>query len=210
MSSDSIALKVRKQTKAAPKLELPHGQPLSSAEVKKLRKFLATAATMQLNPREEASVSGIRQTMKTPRNISLSAEESASIDWIITRRHCELPPETIICSSAQINELWNFTECIGEGRLTPAAANFVNWIRQKVRMFRHDVVWLTPREAEHIEEIKLRFRQPGAWLRPIDQDGVEENDDPDGYPVEREDVDPFEQRLWESIDWNDRSEPALP
>jgi hypothetical protein len=202
MVSDSIARKVRKQTKAVPKLELPHGRPLSSSEVKKLRKFL-TAATTELNPAEAASVGGIRQRTKTPRNVSLSADESAIIDWIITRLHYELPPETIICSSTQIDELWDFTGCIGEECLIPATANFVNWIRQKVRLFRHDVVWLTPREAEIIEEIKLILRQPGAWSLP---DVVEEDDD----PVERDDVDPFELRVWGSIDWYDRLEPDFP
>jgi len=64
--------------------------------------------------------------MKAPRNVSLSAEESAIVDRIITRLHYELPPETILCSPAQIAELWDFTECRGEERLTPAMAYFVN------------------------------------------------------------------------------------
>ena len=148
--------------------------------------------------------------MKAPRNVSLSAEESAIVDRIITRLHYELPPETILCSPAQIAELWDFTECRGEERLTPAMAYFVNWIHQKVLLFRHQVVWLKPEEAEGIQEIKLWLSGPGDRMPPIDQDGVEESDDPDGYPVEREEVDPFEQRLWRSIDWFDRAEPEFP
>jgi hypothetical protein len=147
--------------------------------------------------------------MRKGKSVTLSNAESGTIDWIITRQHYELPQETTICSSAHIEELWNFTECIGEGRLTPAAVNFVSWIRQKVQLFRHDIVWLTPKEVESIEGIKLRFRERSAWQLPIDPDGVEENDDPDGYPVEREE-DPFESQVWHSIDWYDRPEPTIP
>jgi hypothetical protein len=53
-------------------------------------------------------------------SVSLSSEETETIDWIITRHHYELPLETIICSPAQIEDLWNFTnDTIGEGYLGP-------------------------------------------------------------------------------------------
>ena len=73
-------------------------------------------------------------------------------------------------------------QTIGEGRLPVKVVAFVNYIRWKIREFRHDVVWLTPDNVASIEGIKLHFRQRGAWHLPLDSDGVEENDDPDGYP----------------------------
>jgi hypothetical protein len=210
MSSVSIARKVHRQTKAAPKLELPHDRVLSSPEVRKLRKFLGAAAAMELNATEAASVDYLRHSMKTPRHVSLSADERAIVDWIVTKRHYELPPDTIICAPAQIEELWSFTECIGQRTSDPRCSEFFNWIRQKVRLFRHDVIWLTPWEFQSVEGIQQRFSQSGAWRLPIDPDGVEENDDPDFYPAEPDAVDPFDLHVWRSIDWNDRSAPELP
>jgi hypothetical protein len=131
------------------------------------------------------------------------------IDWIITRQHYGSAPNTTVCSSAQIEELWKFTnDCIGEGPPLKVM-RFLNWIRPKIILFRHDIVWLKPGEVESIEGIKLRFRPGGAWQLPTDADGVEENDDPDGYLVERVE-DPFESQVWRSIDWYDRPEPTLP
>jgi len=215
MQSESIARKVHKQTKPAPRLRLPFGQPLPGLELKNLRKFLAAAKAMEMDLAEIGLVSDIRQRIRKGECVSLSGEESQAIDWIITRHHYELPLETIVCSTAQIEDLWKFTECIGEGYLGSGTAHFVNWIRQKVRLFRHDVIWLTPRESETIEEIKLRFRPRGAWTVPIDPDGVEEYDgqgtiegynDPEAGPVAREE-DQFDLRAWRSIDWFDRSQP---
>jgi len=218
MQSESIARKVHRQTKPASKLRLPAGKPLSAPNLNKLRKFLAGTKAMEMNLAEVVLVFGIRQRTRKRESVSLSSEESESIDWIITRHHYGLPQETIICSSAQVEELWNFTKCIGEGYLGSGTAHFVNWIRQKVQLFRHDVIWLTPSEAEIIEEIKLRFRSGGAWTLPIDPDGVEEHDDqgmieefddPESGSIAREE-EQFDLRAWRSIDWFDRSQPPDP
>jgi hypothetical protein len=54
MQSESIARKVHGQTKPAPKLRLPAGQPLSAPELKKLRKFLTGAKAMKMSTAEVA------------------------------------------------------------------------------------------------------------------------------------------------------------
>jgi hypothetical protein len=120
MQSESIARKVHGQTKPAPKLRLPAGQPLSAPELKKLRKFLTGAKAMKMSTAEVALAFSVRQRMRKVESVSLSSEETETIDWIITRHHYELPLETIICSPAQIEDLWNFTnDTIGEGYLGP-------------------------------------------------------------------------------------------
>jgi hypothetical protein len=46
---------------------------------------------------------------------------------------------------------------------------------------------------------KLNYDRPYVPLPPIDPDGVEENDDPDGYPPVRSVMDEDELRRWLAV-----------
>jgi hypothetical protein len=55
-------------------------------------------------------------------------------------------------------------------------------------------VWLTDKQQVIVRQIKdkLHYERPQVPLPPIDPDGIEENDDPDGWPTTRPPTDPFE------------------
>ncbi len=81
---------------------------------------------------------------------------------------------------------------LGDGRLKPWEEQFLSGRHQELY---GQAVWLTHKQQVKVQEIKdkLHYDRPDVPLPPIDPDGVEETDDPDGWPVLRDDaVDPFD------------------
>jgi hypothetical protein len=76
---------------------------------------------------------------------------------------------------------------LGNARLTWFEENFLNTMKH--RLYRQ-VVWLSDKEQVIIRQIKdkLHYDRQDVPLPPIDLDGVEENDDPDGWPTVRDDT----------------------
>ena len=62
----------------------------------------------------------------------------------------------------------------------------------KYRLYRQ-AMWLTDKQQVIVQQIKdkLHYDRPDVPPPPIDPDGVEENDDPDGWPAVRDVADPF-------------------
>ncbi len=79
---------------------------------------------------------------------------------------------------------------LGDGHLTGYEENFLN--DMKYRLYRQ-AMWLTDKQQVIVQQIKdkLHYDRPDVPPPPIDPDGVEENDDPDGWPAVRDVADPF-------------------
>jgi hypothetical protein len=80
---------------------------------------------------------------------------------------------------------------LGDGHLTAWEENFLNSIKHLVH---RQVVWLADKQQAIIRQLKdkLHYDRQDVPLPRIDPDGVYENDDPDGWPVVRDEVDPFQ------------------
>lgn len=94
------------------------------------------------------------------------------------------PFDGIILDPSMVIELQNFVRFgLGDDHLTAWEENFLNTIKQ---LMRQDTVRLTFKQCDIIGEIKakLHFDRPDDPLPPIDPDGLVENDDPDGWPLE--------------------------
>ena len=76
---------------------------------------------------------------------------------------------------------------LGNARLTWFEENFLNPMK---RRFYRQVVWLSDKEQVVIQQIKdkLHYDRQDVPLPSIDLDGVEANDDPDGWPTVRDDA----------------------
>lgn len=83
---------------------------------------------------------------------------------------------------------------LGDEHLTVWEENFVNNLKHK--LFR-PVTRLSTRELVKIDQIKakLHYNRPEVPLPKIDPDGVEVNEDPDGWPIEEEIIDEFNKVL---------------
>jgi hypothetical protein len=91
-----------------------------------------------------------------------------------------------------VRALWDFIRYgLGHPHLTAWEENFLNGVKHRLYT---DAVWLSDKQQAIIQEIKdkLHYDRQDDALPPIDPDGIEENDDPDGWPVMREWVDQFD------------------
>jgi hypothetical protein len=72
----------------------------------------------------------------------------------------------------------------GNPRLTWWEEYFLCSMNQ--RLYRR-LIWVSLKQQEIIRQIKekLNYDRPDIALPPIDPDGIEENDDPDGWPINR-------------------------
>jgi hypothetical protein len=103
-----------------------------------------------------------------------------------------LPPD-------EVRSLRDFIkDVIGHDRLTWWEAGFINDRKYLIYLsedqLRTQAVWLTDKQQVIVRQIKdkLHYERPQVPLPPIDPDGIEENDDPDGWPTTRPPTDPFE------------------
>jgi hypothetical protein len=87
---------------------------------------------------------------------------------------------------------------IGDPHLTAYEENFVNSMKQRLL---NRTIFVSIKQAKIITQIKekLHYNQPNVPLPPIDPDGIEPNNDPDGlsidadgYPINREVIDQFD------------------
>ena len=95
-------------------------------------------------------------------------------------------------SSDEMQSLRDFVRFgLGDGHLTVWEENFLNAVKH--RLYRQ-AVWLSNKEQVKVQQIKdkLHHDRPDVPLPPIDPDGIEPNDDPDGWPVVPDLVDQFE------------------
>jgi hypothetical protein len=88
---------------------------------------------------------------------------------------------------------------LGRPHLTWYEENFLNSIKH--RLYRQ-AIWLTDKQQAILQQIKdkLHYDRPDIPLPPTDPDGIEENDDPDGWPVVRDLANQFEDDD-ELLDW---------
>ncbi len=87
---------------------------------------------------------------------------------------------------------------MGDPHLTRWEEDFLNGMKHRL----HDhAVWLSEKERSKVQQIKdkLHYERQDIPMPPIDPDGVEENDDPDGWPVVRVTTDQFEDDGF--LDW---------
>lgn len=92
-----------------------------------------------------------------------------------------IPPLT----RASRDELRSFLDFAqGDGHLSRWEEDFLNTQRQRTY---EPAMWLSDRERVKLFEIKtkLHYYCQDVPLPPIDPDGIEINDDPDGWPIER-------------------------
>jgi hypothetical protein len=87
---------------------------------------------------------------------------------------------------------------LGDGHLTPWEEKFLS--DRHLELY-GQIVWLTDKQQASLQQIKdkLNYDRQHIPLSPIDPDGVEENDDPDVWPVVTAIADPFEDD--EPPDW---------
>jgi hypothetical protein len=92
----------------------------------------------------------------------------------------------------EVRSLWEFVrDGLGNPHLTAWEENFLNGVKHRLYS---QAVWLSDKQQAIIRQIKdkLHYDRPDVPLPPIDPDGIEENDDPDGWPMARDRVDQFE------------------
>jgi hypothetical protein len=87
---------------------------------------------------------------------------------------------------------------LGDGHLSSWEENLLNSV--KLLLF-NDTVWLSQKRLAKVQEIKdkLHYDRPDAPLAALDPDGIEPNDDPDGWPAKREWRDPYEDEELEQF-----------
>jgi hypothetical protein len=78
----------------------------------------------------------------------------------------------------------------GDPHLSAWEENFLNSAKKRLRW---DLVLFSPKAERKLAEIraKLHYDQQHIPLPPIDPDGLVENDDPDGWPIENSQLDEF-------------------
>jgi hypothetical protein len=88
---------------------------------------------------------------------------------------------------------------LGHPRLTWYEEGFLN--SRKYQLY-GQAIWLTDKQQAILQQIKdkLHYDRPDIPLPPIDPDSIEENDDPDGWPVVRDLANQFEDDD-ELLDW---------
>jgi hypothetical protein len=104
-----------------------------------------------------------------------------------------LPPD-------EVKSLRDFlASALGHSRLTWYEEGFLNSMKQ--RLYR-PTIWLSDKEQVILQQIKdkLHYDRPDVPLPSIDPDGVEENNDPDGWPVVQDLANQFEDDE-ELLDW---------
>jgi hypothetical protein len=92
----------------------------------------------------------------------------------------------------EVRLLWEFVRYgLGNPHLSAWEENFLNGVKH--RLYSH-AVWLSDKQQAIIRQIKdkLNYDRQDVPLPPIDPDGIDDNDDPDGWPVVRQRVDQFE------------------
>jgi hypothetical protein len=80
---------------------------------------------------------------------------------------------------------------LGDPHLTVWEDIFINGVKH--RLYRQ-AVWFTDKQRAKIQELmdKLHYDRPDVPLAPIDPDGIESDDDPDGWPIVRDLADRFD------------------
>jgi hypothetical protein len=112
------------------------------------------------------------------------------------------PPPVEPSPQLSLDEMQSLREFVfyslGDGHLTAWEENFLNSLKHQLY---HQAVWLTDKQQAIIRQIKdkLHYDCPHIPLAPIDPDGIEENDDPDGWPAARHQADHFDEE--EITDW---------
>src|SRR4051812_30088268 len=88
---------------------------------------------------------------------------------------------------------------LGDEHLTSWEENFLNSLKHRLYQ---QAMWLTGKQQAIVRQIKdkLHYDHPDDPLPPIDPDGIEENIDPDGWPIPRQPVRAFEDDD-ELFDW---------
>jgi hypothetical protein len=88
---------------------------------------------------------------------------------------------------------------LGDPHLTSWEENFLNGIKHRLYQ---QAMWLTDKQQVIVQQIKdkLHYDRPDDLLPPMDPDGIEENTDPDGWPMERQPVRAFDDDD-ELFDW---------
>src|SRR5271154_6935365 len=92
----------------------------------------------------------------------------------------------------EVRSLWDFVRYgLGHPHLTAWEENFLNGVKHRLYT---QAVWLSDKQQAVIQQIKdkLHYDRQDVPLPSIDPDGIEENDDPDGWPVVRDRLDQFE------------------
>ncbi len=96
----------------------------------------------------------------------------------------------------QVTELRGFIYYgIGDPHLTSWEENFLNSLKN---LLCNTPVWLSDKRQAKIQELtdKLNYDRQDVSLPLIDPDGMEENDDPDGWPVVRDEMNLYEDDEW--------------
>jgi hypothetical protein len=88
---------------------------------------------------------------------------------------------------------------LGDGHLTSWEENFLNSMKHRLYQ---QAVWLTDKQQAIVQQIKdkLHYDHPDDPLSPIDPDGIEDETDPDGWPMVRQPVRAFDDDD-ELFDW---------
>ena len=79
---------------------------------------------------------------------------------------------------------------LGDGHLSSWEENFLNSMKHRLYQ---QAVWMSAKEQLILQQIKdkLHYDRPDDPLPPIDPDGIEDDTDADGWPVERQQADGF-------------------
>jgi hypothetical protein len=128
---------------------------------------------------------------RKPRKTTREAVAAPPWPWLLPRE------------KAALREFVDFAQ--GSPYLTWWEEHFLCGMNQ--RLYRR-LIWVTLKQREIIRQIKekLHYDLPDVRLPPIDPDGVEENDDPDGWPTTRSLAGPShdpEVQLWLSATCRD-------
>ena len=104
---------------------------------------------------------------------------------MIAKPSPSLPPE----DAQALRDFLRFA--LGDGHLTVWEENFLNSIKQALN---RPAVWLSKRQQAIILQLqdKLHFNRQHEPLPAIDPDGIEENNDPDGWPTAKHAADQTE------------------
>ncbi len=114
----------------------------------------------------------------------------------LPKRKSRKKPEAVVSrpplSPEDMQSLRAFVRfAVGDGHLSAWEENFLNTIKN---LLYQPAVWLSDKQQAVIQQLKdkLHYDRPHVPLPAIDPDGIEDNDDPDGWPVRRHVVDEFE------------------
>jgi hypothetical protein len=93
-------------------------------------------------------------------------------------------PKKMPLSDIERQELKDFARfSIGDPHLTVFEENFVNRMKQ---ISDYNKTYISEKQNKIIDQIKqkLHYDHPEDQLDPVDMDGVDEDNDPDGYDVD--------------------------